>query len=350
MALYDTPENIAALATLDDEFAQILATMPPQEALPEPEMMRQYSNAMEEQQYSAGATTKVREHTIKITMRDGHENEAIVYQSALRSPSQSPLVVLCYGGGFILGTNKQYAATARAAALLYGATVVNISYRLAPENPFPTPANDVWDNIEWLARNAHTLNADLSAGFILGGGSAGANLAAVATHKAIRTNLSPPLTGLYLAVPFLLMEDIVPDQYESLWIAREQNSKAPILNEDALNGIMAAYQPHAKSPEFSPFNDPESFSKLPRTYVQVAGLDPLRDDGLVYERVLKDHGIETRLDVYPGVPHGFNGMFPRLKQSKRFDIETAVGLGWLLRVKEDRERVEAFFIDMRGDA
>lgn len=109
--------------------------MPPQEALPEPKMMRQYSNAMEEQQYSAGATTKVREHTIEITMRDGHENEAIVYQSALRFSSQSPLVVLGYGGGFILGTNKQYAATARAAALLYGATVVNISYRLAPENP-----------------------------------------------------------------------------------------------------------------------------------------------------------------------------------------------------------------------
>ncbi|TIA85093.1 alpha/beta-hydrolase [Aureobasidium pullulans] len=273
MALYDTPEDIAALATLDDEFAQILATMPPQEAIPEPKMMRQYSNAMEEQQYSAGTTTKIREHTIKITMRDGYENEAIVYQSALRSSSPSPLVVLCYGDGFVLGTNKQYAATARAAALLYGATVANISYRLAPENPFPTPANDVWDNIEWLAGNAHTLNADLSAGFILGGGSAGANLAAVATHKAIRTNLSPPLTGLYLAAPFLLMEDIVPDQYET-----------PILNEDALNCIMAAYQPHAKSPDFSPFNDPESFSKLPRTYVQMAGLDPLRDDGLVYER------------------------------------------------------------------
>ncbi|KAG2170560.1 hypothetical protein VTO58DRAFT_111040 [Aureobasidium pullulans] len=324
--------------------------MPPQGALPEPKMMRQYSDAMEEQQYSAGVTTKVREHTIKITMRDGFENEAIVYQSALRSSPSSPLVVLCYGGGFVLGTNKQYAATARDAALLYGATVVNISYRLAPENPFPTPANDVWDNIEWLARNAHTLNADLSAGFILGGGSAGANLAAVTTHKAIRTNLSPPLTGLYLAVPFLLMEDIVPDQYKNLWVAREQNAKAPILNEDALDGIMAAYRPHAKSSDFSPFNDPESFSKLPRTYVQVAGLDPLRDDGLVYERVLKDHNIETRLDVYPGVPHGFNGMFPHLKQSKRFDIETAEGLGWLLRAKEDRERVEAFFIDMRGGA
>jgi regulator of sirC expression with transglutaminase-like and TPR domain len=32
--------------------------------------------------------------------------------------------------------------------------------------------------------------------------------------------------------------------------------------------------------------------------MQVAGLDPLRDEGLLYARLLCEHGMKTKLDVY----------------------------------------------------
>jgi acetyl esterase/lipase len=35
----------------------------------------------------------------------------------------------------------------------------------------------------------------------------------------------------------------------------------------------------------------------------VAGLDPLRDEGLLYERVLREAGVATRLNVYVSLLH-----------------------------------------------
>jgi acetyl esterase/lipase len=37
----------------------------------------------------------------------------------------------------------------------------------------------------------------------------------------------------------------------------------------------------------------------------VAGLDPLRDEGLLYERVLREAGVATRLNVYVSLLHEF---------------------------------------------
>jgi len=40
---------------------------------------------------------------------------------------------------------------------------------------------------------------------------------------------------------------------------------------------------------------------LAKAYINVAGMDPIRDDGLIYEQVLRQEwGVETRLDIYPG--------------------------------------------------
>lgn len=48
--------------------------------------------------------------------------------------------------------------------------------------------------------------------------------------------------------------------------------------------------------DISPLLAP-SFKDLPPAYIQVAGADPLRDEGLLYEKFLKEAGVETRLDV-----------------------------------------------------
>lgn len=269
--------------------------------------------------------------TIPIPMPDGHENEARIFKRQSDSICGKPLVVLVYGGGFITGDNNSATPFALPIANACDAVVVSISYRSTPEFKFPTQGNDVWDTVQWLAANATSLGADPSVGFILGGESAGGNVAAVAAVKAVHTSMSPPLTGLWLSVPWLLDAKTTPRGYENVCLSREQNANTPLSTNDLIKMVEKMWCPDYSSPEFSPFNSLELVdSKHPSTYIQVCGMDPMRDDGLIYESLLSERGVKTKVDVYPGVPHAHWAMLPNLKSSQKSMVDAVIGVGWLL--------------------
>jgi len=54
------------------------------------------------------------------------------------------------------------------------------------------------------------------------------------------------------------------------------------------------------------------------TVIQVAGLDPLRDEGLAYAEALKDAGNKVEVYAYKGLPHVFATMLITLPQVKQY--------------------------------
>ncbi|KAF9886955.1 hypothetical protein FE257_010696 [Aspergillus nanangensis] len=344
MDQYNTIEDVRRLGVIDPELEEVLKHSPPPEmdfSLPV-ELMREFVSTMDKTTYDSYPTLDTQESVINIPMRDGYESELHVLRPR-NSSSSNPVVVLIFGGAFVMGSNIQSIMWARAIATLYGATVVQPSYRLAPEHKFPTAPNDIWDSVKWIAANPSALDADLSKGFVIGGGSAGGNLSIVTAHRAVKEKLSPPLTGILASIPVCMSKETVPQKYQHLWVSREQNANAPGnpgLDSKAIGGYEALYQQDFLSEDFSPFNSTVPFSAIPPTYIQVAGLDILRDDGIVYGKVLEDHGVKVKVDAYPGMPHGHFNLWPQLKQSIKSQEDTIWYAGWLLGREVPREKVE----------
>lgn len=219
-------------------------------------------------------------------------------------------------------------------ALEFGAMVVSATYRLAPEFPFPTPMQDAWDTLMWLAGNASQFGADPAAGFVVGGVSAGGTMAAVLTQLATDRNLRPPLTGSFVSIPLLLVKDIVPARYKKEWKSRDVNKNNPSLGRDTVKNIIRTLAPDVKSPLFPPFNSRMPHYGLPPTYVHVGGLDVLRDDGVILEKALRENGVRTKIDVYPGLGHTAWTIYSAGSTGGQLGPNTVNGMRWLLRKGE----------------
>ncbi|KIW22106.1 uncharacterized protein PV07_12522 [Cladophialophora immunda] len=293
--------------------------------------LRQTEAAEREQKGPPRLEAGVVEKDSTILARDGHPIPVRFYSPTVPSTKGYPLVVAFHGGGFCLGGLDGEEADCREFVKRHQCICVNVDYRLAPEYPFPTGVNDSWDALKWIAEHTAELKADPSKGFIVEGCSAGANLAAVVSLMARDKKLSPPLTGELLKIPCLLTADAVPAEYKPLYRSYEQNEDAAILPTPAIQIFWDSYKGDTSSWLFNPFNHPDGHAGLPPVYFQVCGMDPLRDEALIYEKVLREqYGVETNLKVYPGVPHGFWTAFPDLQVSKKFVEDTSEALGWLL--------------------
>ncbi|TKA76932.1 hypothetical protein B0A55_03117 [Friedmanniomyces simplex] len=274
---------------------------------------------------------EVGESFLKIPMRDGFDSELKVFKPTQPPTTGSPLVIMVFGGGFVTGSNGQLTAISRVLSSRFGATVVNISYRLAPQHKFPTGVNDAWDSVQWIAANASSLGADPSKGFILGGVSAGGNITAVIAQKSLDEGMSPPLTGVWLAVPWLFTTpESVPEEYRDQWFSREQNKDAPGFNQEAMAAVVHHLEADNTSEWCSPYNTKSPHRGLPPTCIQADGMDPLRDDALIHEQVLREHGVQTKIVTWPGLPHAHFAFFPMLKCGKEALIDIFRGFSWLL--------------------
>ena len=87
-------------------------------------------------------------------------------------------IVYIHGGGWTICDLDSHDAMCRVLANSSGCRVVAIDYRLAPEHPFPTPLEDSWDALCWVASKYP--NEPL----VIGGDSAGGNMTAVCALRA----------------------------------------------------------------------------------------------------------------------------------------------------------------------
>ncbi len=208
-------------------------------------------------------------------------------------PEGEPYGVCVYfhAGGWVIGDLDTADALCRRLAAAAGCELVSVDYRLAPEHPFPAPLDDAYDVLQWAAEKGEPL--------LVAGESAGGNLAAAATIRS-REESGPEVVGQLLAYP-------VTDHDFTTLSYRQLGSRDLLLSEAEMRWFWDQYCPASverNNPLVSPLRV-EDAGGLPPALICVAGLDPLRDEGLAYAQHLAAAGVPVQTRCDPGVLHGY---------------------------------------------
>ena len=151
-------------------------------------------------------------------------------------------------------------------------------------------------------------SASTPAHLLVGGDSAGGNLAAVVALAA-RDGDGPKLAGQVLIYPATDFAMSHPSHSEPETSILLTHSVIKWFCNHYLNG--AADIDHWKA---SPARA-KTLAGLPPAYVLTAGADPLRDEGDEYAARLKEAGVPMTYRHFPGQFHGFFTMGKLLQQA-----------------------------------
>jgi acetyl esterase len=211
--------------------------------------------------------------------------------------SSAPGVVLYFhGGGWVVGSLDGWDASVRGLAVASGCDVVSVDYRLAPEHVFPAAADDAYDALRWAASAS-----GLAAGrpIVVGGDSAGGNLAAVSALRA-RDSGGPPVALQVLVYP-VVDYDLDRRSY------REYDGDELIVNRRDVIWFWDHYAPDPGT-RVNPYASPlraSSLSGLPPVYLVTAEHDPLREEGFAYADRLRAAQVPLDHRHFGSQIHGF---------------------------------------------
>ena len=216
------------------------------------------------------------------------------------SDAMPPVVVFFHGGGFVVGDLDTHDGTCRQHAVGASAVVVSVEYRLAPEHPYPAAIDDAWAALLWVAEHGSEIGADTSR-LAVAGDSAGGNISAVIAQRS-RDEDGPPIRFQLLWYPATLWDSSLPSFSE--------NAGAPVLDSAAVAAFSRYY-----AGEIDLFDPPPgiapgraaNLADLPAAYIAVAGLDPLRDDGMRYGELLAAADVPVEVHNAESMVHGYLG-------------------------------------------
>jgi acetyl esterase/lipase len=219
-----------------------------------------------------------------------------------------PCIYYIHGGGMMVMSafDGMYRAWGRIMAA-QGVAVAMVDFRnclrasTAPEVlPFPAGLNDCVSGLKWVASHADHLNID-AARIVVAGESGGGNLTLATGLKLARDGDIGLVKGLYALCPYIAgqwPQDRYPSSIENegILLNLHNNRGAMAYGIEAF----AAKDPLAW-PAFATEDDVKAF---PPTVISVNECDPLRDEGIVFYRLLLQAGVAARCRQVMGTTHG----------------------------------------------
>lgn len=217
-----------------------------------------------------------------------------VYQP--QHASLDAAIIYYHGGGYVLSSVQHYDTLCRWMCDEMGTTVISVDYRLAPEYPFPTPIEDGYAALEWVAENADKLHI-AGKKLVVAGDSAGAHLATMVSILS-RDRSGPQIAWQWLIYPWV-DNDLSRASYQTYAEGYALTTRAmqwfdKHFLQNSIDMTFPAY----------PFQVSD-LAHLPPAFIISAECDPLHDEAYAYSKRLKDAGNVVHYEFAPGMIHGF---------------------------------------------
>ena len=222
--------------------------------------------------------------------------------------AELPVLVYFHGGGWVWSSVDTHDRLAREYAAAAGCAVVSVDYTLSPEAKFPQALEECAAVVRWLG--AHGAEWGLDATRIaLGGDSAGGNLA-LGVALALRDQGGPALRGILALYP-VCDADFSRASYQAY------GPGGYFLTEEKMRFYWDSYA-RDEADRLNPLAAPlrADLAGLPPVLVQLAELDVLRDEGVALAGKLQAAGVETVLEEYAGLIHGFARAVGRVTKAR----------------------------------
>lgn len=243
-----------------------------------------------------GLWDRVRIETFQVPSRDEHTIPVRRYAPRQGHRGDAPTLIFFHGGGMLFGSKTSDDFLCSNMAVANSITILSVIYRHTPDYQHPAHHNDAWDAFQFIRNSPEPLQVDPRPGVALMGVSAGAGLAAGVVLRDIAHVKSTPgyetiIKGLVLSMPWLIHIDNYPFHE---FASRDKTSKIqcaetpviPTTRMKLFSDILAAQDPTDPllNVALAPEADLINWSK---TAFLVSGMDPLRDDGLLFAKRLE---------------------------------------------------------------
>lgn len=205
-----------------------------------------------------------------------------------------PCLLYAHGGGFIAGGLEASESISADLAAMLGITVVNFSYRLAPEHPFPAALEDCFEVLREVAAHPDRYGARADR-LLFSGESCGGNFAA-ALPLYSRARRGP---SLFAQVPINPVFDV------HRWARRQVTDCDPGFCDEMAN-YTANYLRNGDA-GMAPYASPllaEDLGGLGPFFIWAAEVDPLCKESEAFAARLQAAGVPCRLHIERGVVHG----------------------------------------------
>lgn len=217
-------------------------------------------------------------------------------------------LVYLHGGGHMFGSIASHRHLVARLAAAAGVTAFSVGYRLAPEHPYPAGLEDAREAFEFLLAQGFR-PADL----VIGGESAGGNLAAALTLSLRCARIRP--AGLLLISPWL---DLACGGASMTSAAATDL----LISREALLACAQAYlgDTSPKSPLASPLRAKE-LTGFPPILAQASADEVLLSDSVDFVAKAAGAGVAADLQLRPGVVHAWPLFHPHFRAGREAIVD-----------------------------